>query len=163
MGIERKLRRKAEREKAKKERQANIANKTAPQISQETGVSLETIYTWLETMAQKMEVEMSGNMAKLLWEGEEYMAAVNMVIMLHAVLMTFGDLKTVKKGMARLVRNVNPAIDKVDEMGTKKAFEALHEYGVDFEMEGFDINSLFDDPGKTKNILQRMRLEWRNP
>ena len=158
MGASRTMKRKAARDKEK-------ANKpqqwSAEKVAEVTKARIETLTQWLEARSDEMQEEMSGNMARLLWEAEDYMASANMVVMLYAVSQVFGDLKTINRRMSQLVEAINPAIDHVDDVGIKAAYEALErDMGISLEFDDFDINSLFDDPGKSKTIVARMKAKY---
>ena len=155
------MRRKAEREKAKKKRpKGNPEDWTAKEMSRETGVKVDQMMEWIEARSLEMQEAMAKNMAQLLWEAEDYMALANAVVILRAVIATFGDLKTVQKGLPKLVRNINRTIEEVDRMGIKEACQDLTKYGVEIEFEDFDINKIFDDPGKCRVELARMKTRW---
>ena len=161
MSLARAMRRKAEREKTKSQRpKGAVTDWNGIQMSGYTGVKVQTLCDWLDARAAEMQNEMAENMARLLWESEDYMATANVIIALHAVLRTFGDLKTVQKGMGRLVRNFDGALEQGDQVGIKEAYRELEEAGIAFAFDDFDINTLFDDPGKSRVTVARMKNKY---
>ena len=96
---------------------------------------------------------------EMLWNTETYMCAANIIIMLHAVNLAVGSLKTVQKSMQKIVNCYNAAAEYVDKTGIREAYEDLHNnYGVDIEFEDCDINTIFDD----EEIAKRLRFRLDN-
>lgn len=154
------MRRKAERERAKAERpRGDVKTWTAQQISQMTGVRVDSLLEWIDERALELRDEMAEAMTQLLWEAECYNAAANMIIMMFAIKKTFGSLKTVQKGMNRLIANVNDAADYVDSIGVKAAYEEItEEYGINgLAFEDFDINLIFDNRGMAMLASQKIK------
>lgn len=123
-----------------------VKTMNAIQVSQATGVKIQLIKAWCDENVHAIWKDCIEQTNDILYRAECYMAQANVIMMLYAVALTFGDLKTVQKGMNRLVKNLFPAQQYVDKVGIKTAFEELQaEYGVyDLEYEDFDINELWD-------------------
>lgn len=161
MGVARAMRRKAERDKNKGQRpKGAVTEWNGIQLSGYTGVKVQTLCDWLDARSIEMQDEMAGNMTRLLWEAEDYMATANIIIMLLAVQKTFGDLKTVQRRMGQLVGNLDASLEHVDKVGLKAAYEELEAAGVCFAFDDFDINSLLDDPGKSRVTVARMKTKY---
>ncbi len=120
------------------------------QISQTTGVKIQTIKAWCDDRVEEIWKDCIEQANDILYRAENYMALANVLMMLKAVSMTFGDLKTVQKGMNRLIKNLNPAMQEIDRIGVKAAYDQLmREYGIgELEFEDFDINELWDSRQK---------------
>lgn len=157
MSVSRTMKRKAARDK---EKAGKVAQWQAEKLAEVTGAKIDTLRQWLEARSDEMQDEMAGNMARLLWEAEDYMATANMIIMLHAVLEVFGDLKTIDRRMGQLVEAINPSIEHVDKTGIREAYEELAKHGVNLEFDDFDMNQLFDDPGKSRTVVGRMKAKY---
>lgn len=168
-GYNRAMRRKAERDKAKAEKpKGDTKDWSAQQLSQMTGVRVQSLCEWLDARSIELRDELADAMTQLLWEAECYNASANMIIMLYAIKKTFGSLKTVQKGMDKLIANVNDAADYVDSIGVKAAYEEImEEYGIkSLSFEDFDINLLFENKGMamlaSKKIKDRVNRKGTN-
>ena len=88
-------------------------------------------YTNLEEYINAMEKEIcdqcSEISSQMLYESEEHMGTANIVIMLYAVLFAFENLKTVQKNLGRVIGTYNDAVEYVDALGIKEAYDRLHE------------------------------------
>lgn len=87
-----------------------------------------------------------------LFKAECYMQFGMLLVTLQAIKTTWGNLKTVQNGMDKFIRNLNPAMEYVDQVGIEQAWRELTDmYGLDIGFEDFDINSLWD--GISKNSV----------
>ena len=162
MSVSRAMRRKHERDKLKEDRpKGDPADWTAQELAKSTGVKVSSLYEWAEARTREIEDELSEQMAKILWDTENYIALANIIIMLYAMLKTFGDLKTVQKGLNRLVRNISPAMDEVDAMGLKEAYLRLTTfYGLDdLVFEDFDLGKIWDSKSRVDMTVEKVMLK----
>lgn len=94
---------------------------------------------------------------EMLYDAEDYMAIANIIIFLYSVKKTFGNLKTVQKGLQKLLDNYNEAAEYVDEIGIKQAYEELHnENGISLMFNDFDINTFFDNEKQYERLKIRV-------
>lgn len=86
-------------------------------------------------------------------KAEQYMMVGLTMISLKSLEMTFGNLKTVQKGMDKFIQNFTPAMEYVDRTGIMETYREMQErYGMNdlgFEDYEWDINNL-DDIWKNK-------------
>ena len=109
-----------------------------------------------QELAEKISVKCSEISSEMLYHAEDYMAAANLIIMLHTVQRTFGKLKTVEKGLSKILDNYNKTAEYVDSIGVKAAYRELNEkYGISIEFdENFEIDAIFDD----KSVYEKYRI-----
>ena len=155
--MNRAMRRKAQREK-RPIPPGPVSTWTLQQISQVTGCRVDTLIEWLEARSQELAQDMGEQMAEMMYEGEGYIASVNILITLYAMKLTFGDLKTLKKRMGQFLENLGPALDHIYKDGPKTVYEGLtSEYGLDgLEFEDFDIERLFEHGERAKFAAARI-------
>ena len=120
------------------------------------------VYTDVESYLSAMETRTAKHCgdvaAELLYNSEIYICAANIIIMLYAMKMTVGSLKTVQKSMNRIVGNYNRASDYVDKIGIRAAYEELaRDFGVQLEFDDCDMNWLWDE-GESVQKRFRMRV-----
>ena len=116
-------------------------------------------YTTLEEYITAMEKEIcdqcSEISSKMLYESEEHMGTANIVIMLYAVLFAFENLKTVQKNLGRVISKYNDAVEFVDAIGIKEAYDRLHErHGINLDVEDYDLGAIFD----SEEIYRRYKM-----
>lgn len=173
MSLSRQMRRKAERDKAKAEKKASRipASVMLPPISvkpftfddiyddeQVKAVALE----WLEEQYDYLTKITAEDTTQLLWEAENNTCYINTLLMLMTVEKTFGELKTVQKGMEKLLQNMGPCLDRIQQEGPKKCFaELMEKYDIgEIEFDTFAENELFDKETRLALTIQLIKDKW---
>lgn len=111
----------------------------------------------MDGLIRKVSTEAAKLNQEMLYDAEDYMAIANIVIFLYSVKKTFGNLKTVQKGMQKLLDNYNEAAEYVDEIGIREAYEQLHdEYGVELMFNDFDLSTFFDNEKQYERLKIRI-------
>lgn len=135
----------AERRRAEKEGKAtrpplNISNYTAQQISQVTGVRVESLKAYLSAREKEITEAATHEAQEKLWRAEDYIAVANILISLLAIKMTWGYTKANQ----RFLENINPAKEYLERNGVQKVYEELHkDMGIELEFDSVDINREF--------------------
>jgi hypothetical protein len=117
---------------------------------------------WLEDQYNYLTDAMAEDTTQLLWEAENNVCYINTLLMLMTVEKTFGELKTVQRGMEKLLRNMGPCLDRIQQEGPKKCLAELKEkYDIgEIEFDTFQENQLFDKEARMKLTMQMMRDKW---
>ena len=111
----------------------------------------------MDGLIKKVSLEAAKLNQEMLYDAEDYMAIANIIIFLYSVKKTFGNLKTVQKGMQKLLDNYNEAAEYVDEIGIREAYEKLHdEYGVELMFNDFDVSTFFDNEKQYERLKIRI-------
>lgn len=143
-----------ERRQLKKEKKYNGSigfnnNKVAiptGYIDHPTGKKFKTVDEYLDFMERELAQRASDIASKMLWDTEVYIGVANIIAMLYAVKMTVGDLKTVQKNYQKIIDNFNSAMDYVDKIGIRKAYEEFaSDYGIQLEFDDCDMNWIDDN------------------
>lgn len=114
------------------------------------------IEKYLEAMEDMVAKKAGDAAAQLLYDSEIYICAANMIIMLYAMKMTVGNLKTVQRKMNDIVGNYNAASNYVDRIGIRKAYEELNrDFGVKLEFDDVDLDWIWE---KDSDIAKRFKL-----
>ena len=111
-----------------------------------------------DELAEEISKRCSDIASEMLYKAEEYMAASNIIIMLHAVKRTFKNLKTVQNGLSKVLDNYNSTTEYVDSIGVKAAYDELHDkHGISIEFdEDFDMSEIFDQKAVYEKYKIRM-------
>ena len=95
---------------------------------------------------------------ELAYDGEKYISIANILIMLYAMKMTVGELKTVQRSYQKILDNYNAAAEYVDRIGIRKAYEDFRQdYGIHLAFDDFDVNTMSDI--KVGEDAIRMRIQ----
>lgn len=122
-----------------------------------TGNKFTNVNDYLDDMEGVIAKQASEVTASMLWDTENYIAAANIIIMLHAVNLAVGNLKTVQKSFQKIMNCYNAASDYVDKVGIREAYEDLHKnYGLEFEFADCDISQIWDDEEIKKRLQFRL-------
>lgn len=118
----------------------NITNFTVEQISQSTGVKIESLKAYLSARESEIRDAAIRESQEKLWKAEDYIAVANILISLYAIKMTWGYTKANQ----RFLENINAARDYVERIGIEKAYEyARRDMGIELEFDSIDINKEF--------------------
>lgn len=138
-------RRRIERESGKKTQAAiqtaqkakdSIASKSAVDAAKLANVRVELIMDYLHAR----EEEIMEDARKMLYKAEDYISVANVMTTLYAINKTWGYTKSIR----RFLDNYNDAMNLVDEMGVREAYEKAHqEWGIEIEFDDMDINKEF--------------------
>lgn len=138
-------RRRIERESGKKTQAAiqtaqkakdSIASKSAVDAAKLANVRVELIMDYLHAR----EEEIMEDARKMLYKAEDYISVANVMTTLYAINKTWGYTKSIR----RFLDNYNDAMNFVDEMGVREAYEKAHqEWGIEIEFDDMDINKEF--------------------
>lgn len=94
--------------------------------------------------------------AEMLYNTEVYMGVANIMIMLTAIRMTVGNLKTVQKSYQKIIDTYNEASDYVDKLGVRGCYEELAKnYGISLEFDDCDLDWIHDEG---EEIYKRFRV-----
>lgn len=118
----------------------------AEQVTHKVNFTYDRLQDMYKEDIEHIKKGMSDICAEELLKGEQYMMVGLTMVALKSLEMTFGDLKTVQKGMGRFLRNFNQAIEYVDSTGIMETYRELQvKYGLGdlgFEDYAYDINNI---------------------
>lgn len=183
MSLSRQMRRKAERDKAKAQKKASKAGQNLAPVSAmyfppgmasrgKIAFTVDDIYDdeqvkqvaleWLEDQYNTLTEQMAEDTTQILWEAENNTAYINTLLMLMTVEKTFGELKTVQKGMTKLLQNMGPCLERIQQEGPKKCFaELVEKYDIgEIEFDTFEENELFDKEARLALTIQLIKDKW---
>lgn len=119
---------------------SNVSNYTVKQISEVTGVRIQSLIAWKDARESEMMEEFTKEFQGKLWKAEDYIAVANILISLFAIKMTWGFTKSNQ----RFLNNINAAMEYVNRVGVKSAYDrAKQEMGIELEFDDMDINKEF--------------------
>ena len=129
-----------------------------------TGKKYANINDYLNDMEKIMAEQAANVAAEIMYSCENYICFANIIIMLLAVKMTVGNLKTVQRSYQKIIENFNNASEYMDKIGIRNAYEELkRDYGIDMEFEDFDINLPFDDEEHYNRLHFRLQEKGVRP
>ena len=135
-------RRRQQKEKAKvAERYQKVAPwMPADQVRNKVDFAYDRVSAMYEKDMKSMQDALSQICADELLKAEQYMMVGLVMISLKSLELTFGNLKTVQKGMDKFLQNFGKATDYVDSTGIMATYRDLQDkYGLgDLGFEDFE-------------------------
>ncbi len=126
----------------------NVSNYTLRQISETTGVKIESLMIWKNAREKEMMELFQKESQEKLYKAEDHIAVANVLISLYAINITWGF----KKANQRFVENLNVAKEYLEKVGIEKAYQQIHkEMGINLEFNSIDINKEFGFGKDDKN------------
>lgn len=118
----------------------NVRNFTLEQISDTTGVRIESLKEYLNARENEIRLAIIQEAQEKLCKAEDYLAVANVLISLFAIKMTWGFTKANQ----RFLENLNAAMQYVNRIGIDEAYKQIKtEMGVRLEFDSMDINKEF--------------------
>lgn len=122
-------------------------------VDHATGKKYADVNDYLDDMEKTMASQAARIAADIMYHCENYICFANIIIMLIAMKMAVGNLKTVQKSYQKIIDNYNVASEYVDKIGIREAYNELkRDYDIDMEFDDFDINLPFEDEEHYKQL-----------
>lgn len=130
-------------------------------------IRIEMIHAKLDEMyredAKRLRDFTADELTRQLYKAECYMQFGMILISLQAIRMAFGDLKTLPKRVQAFMDSLTPALEYIDSKGIRESYEEPTElFGLDIELEEFDINTIVDNAAGIDAVVYRL-WEKRKP
>ena len=128
----------------------------AKELVDYNGKKYDNVADYIDVMEKDCAKRMSGIATEMLYDAEIYACAANILIMLIAMEMTIGELKTVQKSYQKIIDKYNEAAEYLETVGLKAAYEGFKkDYNIELEFNDCELGWLWDEGEK---ILQRFKL-----
>ena len=120
------------RKKKKKAKMTDKLAKALPGMDRGSiGMRVDYTYDRVRELNDKVILQIQDRLLEVcsqeLLKVEQYMMVGDVLIALKALEMTFGELKTVQRGMNKFLQNFTPAMEYIDDHGIAESYREMQE------------------------------------